>query len=536
MGVEGAAFERLLRRRLHRRDLLAGSVAGVISLRGRPTVRAGRRQDGAPETTPRFPANPFALGVASGDPVPAGVVLWTRLAPDPLHGGGMDGRGTIEVGWEVAADAGMAEVVQCGIAVATPELAHAVHVDVQGLEPGREYFYRFTAGGEESVVGRTRTAPAADATVDRLRFAVASCARWDHGFFAAYRHLAAEDLNLVLFLGDYLYETAADDPLPDGGTPVRRHTGGEATTLDDYRARHALYKTDPALQRAHAAFPWVVTWDDHEVDNNYAGDRSEHDDPPELFLERRAAAYQAFYEHLPLRPTSMPRGPAMQLYRRLTFGDLVEFGVLDTRQYRTDHPCGDNRQRRCPAALDPATTMTGPEQERWLLAGLDASTARWNVIAQQVMMAEIDTDPGAGQEFAMDMWDGYPAARNRILGHVMSRGTRNPVVLSGDLHTAWVNDLKADFAEPRSAVVATEFVATSITSVNPFADQLRFAPILYPHLKYFDARHGYARCEATPDRWLTEFRALETVAEPDASIETVASFVVEDGQPGAEPA
>jgi len=535
--MDRAKFERWLRRRTNRRALLTrvGAVALAISLPGRPTARAGRRQDGVPPP-PRFSANPFALGVASGDPLPDGVVLWTRLAPEPLDGGGMDGRGSIEVGWEVAADARLAEVVQRGAAVATPELGHAVHVDVQGLEPGRDYFYRFTAGGEESVVGRTRTAPVEGAAVDRLRFAVASCAQWEHGFFGAYRHLAAEDLDLVLFLGDYLYEYAAGVALPDGATPVRLHTGGEPATLADYRARHALYKTDPDLQRAHAAVPWVVTWDDHEVDNNYAADRSENDDPPEMFLARRAAAYQAFYEHLPLRPDSMPRGPAMQLYRRLTFGDLAELSVLDTRQYRTDHPCGDNLQVRCPAALDPATTMTGPEQERWLLAGLDASSARWNVIAQQVLMAELDTDPGDGQEFAMDMWDGYPAARNRILGHVMSRGTRNPVVLTGDIHAAWVNDLKADYADPNSAVVATEFVATSISAINPFADRLRFAPLLYPHLKHFDARHGYARCDVTPDRWQTDLRAMETAADPSVPIETIASFVVEDGQPGAQPA
>jgi alkaline phosphatase D len=336
---------RLASIRVGRRRFLAGAgaVAGLV-LAGRTTVVA---------TRPTFSADPFSLGVASGDPLPDGVVLWTRLAPDPLNGGGMP-PAAVPVGWQVASDDQMRTVVRSGTALATPDLAHSVHVDVRGLEPGRRYWYGFTAGDAESPIGRTRTAPAPDAPLNRLRFAYASCQNWEQGYYTAYRHLAAEDLDLVVHLGDYIYESTAPDR-------PRSHNGPRPTTLEEYRARHALYKTDPDLRAAHAAFPWVVTWDDHEVVNDYAGEIDPRNSPPERFRARRAAAYQAYWEHLPLRPSSMPNGPGMQLYRRLTFGNLAEFSVLDTRQYRTDQPCGVGPQPRCAGALDEAATLTGPD-------------------------------------------------------------------------------------------------------------------------------------------------------------------------------
>ncbi|MDP9353982.1 MAG: alkaline phosphatase D family protein, partial [Chloroflexota bacterium] len=292
--------------------------------------------------------------------------------------------------------------------------------------------------------------------------------------------------------------------------------------------------TDPDLQAAHAAFPWVTTWDDHETENNYAGAISEDGDPEEVFLAQRAAAYQAYYEHLPLRPSSMPQGPDLRLYRRLAYGNLAELSMLDTRQYRSDQPCGDGLRARCAAAQDLERTMTGPEQERWLLRGLDESGARWKVIAQQVMLAELMIPRSGERQFNLDQWDGYPAARNRILGHVMSRAIPNTMVLTGDIHSAWISDLKADFEEPASATVATEFVTSSITADNPFANQLRLLVPVNDHIRYYDGRHGYGRCEVTPERWQTDVRAMENVTEPDAAIETVASFVVEAGQPGAQ--
>ena len=354
----------LLQRRLDRRDLLTGGLA-LLGL------GAARRAPGRS----LFQPSAFPLGVASGDPTPDGVVLWTRLALDPLNGGGMP-PDDVEVVWEVARDEGMTDVARRGTSVASGALGHSVHVEVDGLEPGRWYWYRFRAGTDESAVGRTRTLPAAGARPDRLRFAFASCQHYEHGYYTAYRHMAEDDLDLVFHLGDYIYEGAASDGR------VRRHTGGENELLDEYRNRYALYRGDPDLQAAHAAFPWVVTWDDHEVDNNYANAVSEEEGlPAELFLRRRAAAYQAYYEHMPLRRSSLPAGPDLQLYRAFDWGDLASVHVLDTRQYRTDQPCGDGRGA-CDGMFDPAATPLGEAQERWLLDGLDGSAARWNVVPQ----------------------------------------------------------------------------------------------------------------------------------------------------------
>ena len=406
---------------------------------------------------PKFSDYPFKLGVASGDPLPDGVVLWTRLAPEPLADGGRGGMPsqTFRVRFEVSEDERFSRIVRSGTVDATPELAHSVHAEVDGLAPGRVYFYRFKAGTEISPVGRTKTAPAFGAPVSNLTFAYASCQSWPDGYYSAYRRMAEEDLDLVVHLGDYIYEYGID---PNGGyrnTPVPGHLRNETKTLGRYRLQHALYKGDPDLRRAHALFPWIVTWDDHEVENDYTDGIPQEPPYGARFLERRAAAYQAYYEHLPLRRSSVPRGPDMPIYRRLTYGDLAEFSVLDTRQYRSDHPCGDGEHPRCPASFDPSTTMTGPEQERWLLEGLDRSRVRWNVIAQQVLMAELDHKLGEGEIYWQDSWDGYPLARNRILSHIASRRISNPVAITGDWHSTFVSDLKLDFKDPNSATVAT---------------------------------------------------------------------------------
>jgi alkaline phosphatase D len=533
--VDRVPFERQLLRRMDRRRFLTGAAAATAaaSLSGRPTQVAAGNSTSATGT------NPFALGVASGDPLPDGVVLWTRLAPDPLNCGGM-GADPVEVRWEVAGDEHFGKIVQKGSATASSEFGHSVHVDVGGLEPGREYFYRFLASGEASPIGRTKTAPPAGAPVARLRFGFASCAHWEHGFFAAYRHLAQEDLDLVLFQGDYIYEYApnSDYQTGSGAKPVRLFAGdSEIKTLDDYRVRHGQYKTDPNLQEAHRQFPWIATWDDHEVENDYAGTHSSEGEDVDAFLLRRAAAYQAYYEHMPLRPESMPRGPDMRLYRRLGYGDLAEFTVLDTRQYRSIQPCGDTIGPRCDAALDPTVTLTGPDQERWLLDGLDASSARWKVIAQQTMMAELAVKIlGPETLYNNDMWDGYPLARNRILGHIQEAGIANAVVLSGDIHSAWANDLKTDFADPASPTVASEFVCSSITASNPIGGRLALLLASNPHVKFLDVRHGYSVCNVTPARWQTDFRAVRNVESDDVPVETAGSFVVENGKPGVRQA
>jgi alkaline phosphatase D len=512
----------LLSNRCRRRSFLlgAGFLTGLaVTSKGLPVL-----------ATPRFSDYPFSLGVASGDPLPDSVVLWTRLAPDPLYGGVMPLKNVV-VQWQIALDENMKKVVQRGKTLATPELAHSVHVDVRGLEPDRWYWYQFKVGNEVSPVGRTRTASAFHSSIKQLNFAFVSCQDWQNGYYTAYRHLADEKLDLVVHLGDYIYEYG-----PQPGGP-RQHNSPEIVTLADYRNRHALYKTDPNLQAAHAAFPWIVTWDDHEVDNNYANLIPEDDQSQQAFVARRANAYQAYYEHMPLRQSSLPNGPNMQLYRRFTFGNLAEFSVLDTRQDRTDQPCDDGLKPRCVQALDANTSMTGSEQEQWLFKGLDKSRSRWNVIAQQTMLAEYDFSASPDIEvFNMDQWDGYVAARNRLLSFLNQRQPSNPVVITGDIHSSWVHDLKLDFNNPTSATVGTEFVGTSITSDFPaqFIPPVQAALSDNPHTKFFDgAFRGYVRCNLTPERWQSDYRAVSSITVPNASISTLASFVVQNGQPGA---
>ncbi|MDQ3630546.1 MAG: alkaline phosphatase D family protein [Actinomycetota bacterium] len=400
---------------------------------------------------PFFRDDPFSLGVASGVPLPDGVVLWTRLAPEPLAEGGSGGLPPEAYGvrYEVAEDEGFSRVVRRGAVEAMPELAHSVHVEVGGLRPGREYFYRFKAGPEISPVGRTKTAPAFGAAIDQFTFAFASC----QGFaahYSAYHNMAREDLELVVHLGDYIYENTLG-PNPRG-LAIPEHVRTGPSTLEQYRLRYALYKTDESLQATHAMFPWLVTWDDHEVKNNWYGQDARPD-----FVKRLVAASQAYYEHLPLRASAKPSGPNMQLYRRAKFGDLAEFEVLDTRQYRSDVArCGGDPT--CPEARDPARTMLGDEQERWLLDGLAASGARWNVIANQVPLREQINKVGG------DKWDGYLAQRERLLSFLAEREPSNPVVVTGDAHYNEVADLLADFEDPASEIVGTEFIGTSIST------------------------------------------------------------------------
>jgi alkaline phosphatase D len=514
--------------RLGRRQFLSGALAlGTVQLGG-PVLRRAWAQ-------PRFASSPFTLGVASGYPLPNGVVLWTRLAPAPLQPGGGMSPDVVGVEWEVASDDKMAHVVQRGTAAATAEWAHSVHVEVEGLEPGRWYWYRFRAGGEVSAVGRTRTAPAPTTALDRLRFAFASCQQYEQGYYGAYHRMLADDLDVMIFLGDYIYESSW------GRDHVRKHGAPEPITLDDYRIRHALYKTDADLQAAHGACPWIVTWDDHEVSNDYADDRSEQNHPREWYLRRRAGAYKAYYEHMPLRRQMVPLGPEMRLYHRVAFGNLVQFHLVDDRQYRSHQPCvgpgrgGSAVVEDCAERLDPKLTMLGEAQERWLETGLDRSRARWNVIAQQTLMAQLDRKPGPGQQFWTDGWDGYPVARRRLLDYLGQRKPANPVVIGGDVHMFWVADLKPDFDAATSPVVATEVVGTSITSQNG-RKQADIDALMgdNPHLRFGNPeRRGYVRVELTPARMQIDLRAMRTVTQPRAPVDTLASFVVEDGRLGA---
>jgi alkaline phosphatase D len=520
------------RRPITRRTLLGDGVlaGGALALAAAGATSA--RAVASPARALR--EHPFTLGVASGDPRPDGVVLWSRLAPDPLDPHALDGQ-AIPVRWELARDEAFRRVVRRGRTTATPELAHALHVEVEGLRPGTEYFFRFDAGGHTSPTGRTLTAPPRHAPLAAYRFAFVSCNDWQDGFYTAYRHLAEEDVELVLHLGDYIYENA-----PSTDTP-RTHDGtGEPVTLDEYRNRHALYKTDPDLQLVHARLPFAATWDDHEVDNDWGGDTPQDPEQqtPEQWRARRAAAFQAYYEHLPLRRRQLPRGAELRLYRRLRVADLATFHVLDTRQYRSrSEPCGYGTGPVCPEVLDPARTMLGERQERWLSRGLRRDDARWQVLAQQVPLTRIEVAPGPPEELKLDKWDAYPVARARLLETLGA--VENPVVITGDLHDNWVADLEADFADPASATVGTEFIGTSISSDGDGVEITEEGAVALrenAHIRFHNAKRGYVTCELTPERWTTTFRTLPYVSRPGAPVATRATFVVEAGRPGAQPA
>jgi alkaline phosphatase D len=528
---------------LSRRSFLAiGSSALLCAAGSRLWREAGAAEAGEPEV--------FALGVASGDPTPSSAVLWTRLMGDPERGGEPPAR-DIAVHWEVAADPALQRVLRRGTALARAQSAHSVHVTAVGLAPDRWYWYRFRAGSAHSPIGRTRTLPPPESRPERLRFAFVSCQNLEEGYFTAYQNLLCEDLDFIVHLGDYVYEGAPHSRGP------RRHQGGELHSLQDYRSRHAQYRRDPQLQAAHARFPFLCTWDDHEVENNFAGTISEANDIPErspvsadVFSRRRANAYRAYYEHLPLAPAARPGLGGGRLFRSLRFGRLAELCLLDTRRYRSNQPCGgeldplpplgDDFSAPCGGEQDPAATLTGPAQERWLLERLASSPVRWRAIAQQVMMARVDVSPGGELSLLnMDAWDGYAAARRRLLGFVREHRVQNVVVLTGDIHSSWVADLRADFDAPGSPVVATEFVGTSISS--HFAEALIplvESALAHPsnaHVKFFDGRcRGYTRCEVREDVWRTDFRAVETVHAPSSAVRTLCSYAVHSGRAGAQ--
>lgn len=505
----------------------AGGVAGLAVLNPfRAIAQVG---------TPTFATNPFTLGVASGDPLPESVILWTRLAPEPMAAGGAGGMDPISVpvNWAIATDSAMTNVVQSGQTLAEPALGHSVHVDVTGLTPGQWYWYQFNVAGEFSRIGRTRTSVPTTDPMARLRFAFASCQHYEDGFYTAYQHMATEDLDLVLFLGDYIYEDGRSPTLP------RQHNTGEPTTVETYRLRHALYKTDPNLQATHANFPWVIVFDDHEVDNNWAGVNDQDGSPVAPFLARRAAAFQVYYEHMPMRLAQKPTGPDINLYRRVQFGDLALFNMLDTRQYRNDQACGDGTDIGCAEALDPARSIAGRAQERWLQWNLSASPCVWNVVGQQVFMAQRDFEAGPAKRLSMDAWDGYAPTRDRLLNTVVQRNIRNLVVLTGDVHANYCAELKADFDNPASATIGAEFVGTSITSGGNGTDVPSNRNLLLaenPHIKFVNTQRGYVKCELTREQWRTDYKVVPFVNTPGAPISTRASFVVQAGVPGVQPA
>ncbi|NIJ10548.1 alkaline phosphatase D [Saccharomonospora amisosensis] len=508
-----------------RRRVLAGTAALGASMLGSMSVFART------SSAQSIAQAPFTLGVASGDPWPDGVVLWTRLASDPLAAdgrGGMPDR-PISVEYQVATDEKFRRIAAAGQSLAQPEAGHSVHIELSGLQPGREYFYRFRAERTISPVGRTKTAPAPGTRLDRFAFAFASCQNYPVGFYNAYAHMAEEDLDLVAFLGDYIYEGDAQGDLGRGHVP-----NAEIWSLADYRVRHAQYRSDADLQAAHAAFPWAMVFDDHEVENNWASDISQPDNEPdadpEVFRRRRARAFQAYYEHMPMRRAQRPIGPDVHMYRRLTFGDLADIYLLDTRQYRSDQ-VGDAERH------DPSRTILGAEQKAWLFEQTGGPTARWNVLAQQVFFSQRDFVAGSGTNFSNDAWDGYRVERDAVRDHLAASGTSNPVVITGDVHASYVCDVKADFNDPASATVATELVGTSISSGGDGVDQRDSDAVQLsenPHIKFINRRRGYVRNTLTPTEWIADYRIVDHVTKRGAPIRNRATFRISDGHPGAE--
>lgn len=519
--MKAAIFQRPLARR--RFLFLMSRLSAALALGALPALAHG-----AARRVNRLPEDPFYLGVASGDPRADAVVLWTRLDPAVLRRAGLD-EDVLQVDYEVATDAGFSRIERAGSIAAAPELGHSAHADVRGLRPDREYFYRWRIGGVASPAGRTRTAAAGAAEVDRFRFAFASCQQYEHGYYTAYRHMAEENFDLIVHLGDYIYERTWGENL------VRSHEGPEIHTLAEYRARYETYRSDTDLQAAHASAPWAVTWDDHEVDNNYAAQTAEDEQTQEQLLARRAAGYQAWYEFMPVRLPVGRQGPDMPIHRRLRFGKLLEMNVLDTRQYRDDQACGDGRRPSCAEHMDPSRSLLGQAQKRWLLDGLASADARWNVLAQQIMMAGLRAvGEGGEQLWPMDIWDGYPFERRELLQTLADAGTPNPVVITGDIHTHWAAELKPDFDDPASPVVGSEFVGSSISSGGDGEDSNDYGAALLannPHVKFFNAQRGYVANTITPAQWRTDYKVLPRVTVAGAPISIRKSYIVEDGDP-----
>jgi alkaline phosphatase D len=531
-------------RRISRREFNhLAAAAGAVALV--PFAGAGAKV--------RFPNSPFQLGVASGDPAPDGFVIWTRLAPEPLDTGYL-GQTIFEVAWEVSEDAGFARIAKQGTAWARPHLAHSVHVEVGGLAPGREYFYRFRLSRYESAPGRALTCPAADASPERLKFAIASCAHYEQGFFSAYRHMAADRPDLVFMLGDYIYEDSWGD------RRVRQFDSPEAVTLEQYRHRYTQHRTDPDLQAAHAACPWLVSWDDHEVDNDYVGLTSEHElcggaAVREAFPARRAAAYQAWYEHMPVRPSRLAAGMAVRIYGATDWGRLARICLLDTRQYRSVQVCPatptaercdfakgrkilfggagganfiDPTEPSCREALaDESRTVLGVEQERWLDDALAGSGAAWNLLAQNVMVMTVAEGTPESPRHYSDAWAGYPPARERLFGALLKHGVANPVVLTGDIHSFWVNDLANAVGKPVAVELVTSSIATSTY------DKSAILP-LNPGAKFHDGKHnGYVRCELAREALHADIVAIADREDPESGASVAASFEVRAGNPHA---
>jgi alkaline phosphatase D len=484
----------------------------------------------------RFADFPFTLGVAAGDALPDGFVIWTRLAPSPLEPQGGMPLKPVDVDWEVAEDDGFKTIAAKGTETARPELAHSVHAEVSGLKPGRRYWYRFKCGGEKSLTGTALTLPVPGSKVERVRFASVGCQHFESGWYTAYRHVAEEDLDFVFHYGDYIYEYSpgtVTDAFHRPIDPVRQYVGREPFNLGDYRIRYAQETLDTDLQAARAAHLWFATYDDHEVQNNWAGQWDQNGTPPEYFLLRRAQALQAWYEHMPVRRNAFPQANGIvEFRRRVDYGDLVRMHFPNTRLYRTDQPCGDNFKAACPEMNAPGAQMIDAMQERWLGEGFSSSHQRWQGLAQQVMMAPIDRRAAGGKEaiLNMDSWAGYPAQRERIFEMFGRHAGGNVVVLTGDEHQNYALDLLS-----KGKTVASEFVSTSISSGGDGADVRAGNDVLMadnPNLHWTNDRRGYVLSDVTAEAWTGHYRTVDAVTVKGLPAKTAARWAVQAGKTG----
>ena len=524
--------------RISRRVLLrtGGSAAAGLFMLGRAASSAA-----AP---PWDQVNPFTLGVASGDPTPDGFVLWTRLLPEgtPLDGSVMK-QEPYGVRYEVAADPEFRTIVRRGSEEAVWEESHTVHAEIAGLPSDRWYWYRFKWGRAISAVGRTRTAPPLGAPVDKLRFAFTSCQNWGGGYYGALGKLAEEDVDLVVHLGDYIYEDVEpQNPVEARLTELRPL--GECLTLADYRIRYAFYKRDGNLQEAHRQLPWLSTWDDHEVAQNYAGLVIDPEKPLADAKLRRAAAYLAYWEHQPLSRSRKPVDENMSIFRRAHWGDLATFHVIDTRQYRADQlpnciPGGRHATGYCNEQLNPERQLMGDEQRLWLYDGLAQrpTGSGWNVIANQVGFAPEETGDGTAKRFGQDSWDGYAGDRQRLLEHIKEADLRNAVVITGDKHINSVRNVPPDYVPAHfgATPVATEFIGTSVSSGGERTVTSIALDPDNPHHLWGDRHHGYVRVELNARTWRSDFRLVDTVASPVCRVWTESSWEVKHDKPGATP-
>lgn len=489
---------------------------------------------GAVEPDTEITDYPFTLGVASGDPKQDSVVLWTRLAPYPLDVKAMP-QTTVIVKWQICTDEACTIETASGNALAYPNNAHSVHIDVRNLNDDTTYYYRFVCGKHLSPVGRTKTLPKIGAQKDKLSFAVAACQSYTDGHYAAFRDMAERQLDLIIHTGDYIYER-------DWFGGVRNIPIIEADDLDTYRQLYATYKQDVLLQSAHASAPWICIWDDHEVDNDWGGKYNEYGESEEAFVKRKVAAFKAYFEHMPLRFAARPQDGKVQLHQRIAVGNLIQFDLLDCRQYRDMPACEHlpsllrSYKSICDEAMASSRSMLGADQESWLLRGLGYFECKWNAIVQTTMLAPFDYLNGKSKAFDMDGWDNFASSRQKILDEMKIKDLSNPLSFGGNIHAFYAGVVNEQALNHSSTALLTELVCGSISSGGGGDDRYcttnqQFSENPFAH--YFENRYrGYLLCELTHEQLRADLQIVDDIYDPQSKVTSLHNLIVKDGQVG----